>query len=210
LRRRALLLLLPILTLCPPGAGAADGYRLYEATAASVNREVLFLNDVIREQCLRRCVAMPGSPRENLSLEEARNKLIADTLALQEQRKLELGQVDNAVLAAQVKDAVGMMERCPSPCRVKISPGQVSEWVERKLLIRDFLRRRVAVFVEIKEEDVRREYRRRAAKSDNTGGLSEEAVRESLLREKEAEEVRNWYDRTASKSRIILSPLEER
>jgi hypothetical protein len=209
LRRRALLLL-TFLTLFPPGAQALDGYRLYEGTAASVNREVLFLTDVAREQCLRRCVSMPGSPQENLSLEEARKQLIADTLALQEQRKLELGQVDNAVLAAAVRDAAGWLERCPSRCGGKITPGELSQWVERKLLIRDFLRRRVAVFVEIKDEEVRREYRRRAAASDNTPGLTEEKVREEILRKKVDDEVRNWYSRAASKSRIILSPLEER
>jgi hypothetical protein len=209
LRPRALLLI-PLLTLFPPGAKALDGYRLYEGTAASVNREVLFLSEVNREQCLRRCVSMPGSPKEKLSLEEARSQLIADTLALQEQRKLELGQVDNAVLSAAVKDAAGGLESCHSNCRKNITPEELSQWVERKLLIRDFLRRRVAVFVEIKEEEVRREFRRRTAAADNTQGLTEEKVREELLRRKVDEEVRNWYNRTASKSRIILSPMEER
>jgi hypothetical protein len=208
--RRRVLLLIPILSLLPQGAGALDGYRLYESTAASVNREVLFLSDVTREQCLRRCVSMPGSPQENLSLEEARKQLISDTLALQEQRKLELGQVDNAVLAAAVKDATAWLERCPSKCGEKITPEDVSQWVERKLLIRDFLRRRVSVFVEIKDEEVRREYRRRSSSSDNAQGLTEEKVREDLQGRKEAEEVRNWYNRAASKAKIVLSPLEER
>ncbi len=210
MRRRALLLLLPFLSLTPPGAGAADGYRLYEATAASVNREVLFLSDVIREQCLSRCVEVPGSPQETLSLEEARERLIADTLALQEQRKLELGQVDNVVLAEEVQEALGRMDRCPSPCRGGITSQQVSEWVERKLLIRDFFRRRVAVFAEVRDEDVRREHRRRISLPGGAQGLTEEKVREELLKEKVAGEVRNWYDRAASKSRILLSPMEER
>ncbi len=208
--RRILFLLIPLLSLCASGALAADGYRLYEATAASVNREVVFLTDVVREQCMRRCVSMPGSPREELTLEEARERLIADTLALQEQRKLELGQVDNAVLAEQVREVSAMLEKCPSPCRAKVTSEQVAGWVARKLLIRDFLRRRVSVFVEIKDEDVQREYRRRTARSADAGGLTEEKLRDELMKEKVAEEVRNWYDRAASKSRIILSPLEER
>jgi len=204
-----LLLLLGLLAPASSRARAADGYRLYEATAASVNREVLFLTDVIREQCMRRCAAMPGSPRENLTLEQARGQLISDTLALQEQRKLELGQVDNAALAAEVARVGAMLRECPSPCRENITPTQLSEWVERKLLIRDFLRRRVAVFVEIKEEDVRREYRRRSAASDNAQGLTEKEVHDELLKERVEQEERNWYERAASKSRIILSPLEE-
>lgn len=209
-RRLPLLLLLGLLTPGLSVARAADGYRLYEATAASVNREVLFLTDVIREQCLRRCVAVPGSPRENLTLEQARDQLVYDTLALQEQRKLELGQVDNAALAVEVAKAGAMLRDCPSSCRDEITPAQLSEWVTRKLLIQDFLRRRVAVFVELKEEDVRREHRRRATTSDNTQGPTEEKVREELLAERVEQEVRNWYARAASKSRIILSPLEER
>jgi hypothetical protein len=187
-----------------------DGYELFESSAASVNREVLFLSDVRLEQCLLRCAAMPGSRGEDLSLEEARNRLIADTLALQEQRKLELGQVDNAALDAAVREAAARMEKCDSPCRAEIPPKRMPDWVERKLLVRDFLRRRVAVFVEVKDEDVRREYQRRAGRADGASGLSEEKVRQELLEAKVAQEVRNWYDRAASKSRIILSPLEGR
>ena len=209
MKRSVLFLLIPLLPLLPSATNAADGYRLYEATAASVNREVLFLTDVVREQCMRRCVAIPGNPPQDLTLEEARERLILDTLALQEQRKLELGQVDNAVLGAEVKEVAAMLESCPSPCRAEMSPEQVSEWVGRKLLVRDFLRRRVSAFVEIKDEDVRREVHRRAGKSGDTQAASEKQVREELLNEKVAEEVRNWYDRAASKSRIILSPLEE-
>jgi hypothetical protein len=208
-RRLLLLRLLPLLPLCAVAASASDGYRLYEATAASVNREVLFLTDVIREQCMRRCVAIPGSPRADLTFEQARAELISDTLAIQEQRKLELGQVDNAALAVELEGVRAMLAKCASPCRATIAPEQVSEWVERKLLIRDFLRRRVAVFVKVNEEDVRRAYRRRAAQAGGTRGLTEEQVKEDLLKERVAEEVRNWYERAASKSRIILSPMEE-
>ncbi len=187
-----------------------DGYELFESTAATVNKEVLFLSDVRLEQCLRRCAAMPGSGGEDLSLEEARNRLIADTLALQEQRKLELGQVDNAALAAAVLEAASRTAKCGSPCRGGIPPKRVADWVERKLLVRDFLLRRVAVFVEIKDEEVRKEYQRRAGRGDAAPGLTEEKVRQELREAKIAQEVRNWYDRAASKSRIILSPLEGR
>jgi hypothetical protein len=208
-RPRAFLLPVALLLLVPPRAGAVDGYRLFEATAASVNREVLFRSDVVLEQCLLRCAAMPGSREEPVSLAQARDRLISDTLVLQEQRKLELGQVDNAVLAATVAEAAGRMANCPSPCREDVTRDQLAEWVKRKLLIHDFFRRRVAVFVEIKDEDVRREYRRRAALGDNAQGLSEEKVREEMVDAKVAEEIRNWYARAASKSKVILSPLEE-
>jgi hypothetical protein len=35
-------------------------------------------------------------------------------------------------------------------------------------------------------------------------------VRRELLEQKAEREVRNWFDRVTSKSRILLSPLEER
>jgi len=207
--RRAFFLLF-LSALVPPCILAAGGYEFYEGTAATVNKEVLFLSDVIREQCFHRCAAMPGSREEDLSLQDARNRLISDTLALQEQKKLALGQVDNAVLAEQAREAVRRMEECPSSCREGISPQQISEWVRRKLLIRDFLRRRIAVFVEIKEEEARKEYQRRLEQGEAGPGLTVEKVRQELLKEKIDREVRNWYDRAASKSSITLSPLEER
>jgi len=208
-RPARLLLLLSLLSLLPArGLAAMDGFLLYEGTLASVNREVLFLSDVRREQCLRRCAAMPGSPREDLSLEEARDRRIADILALQEQGKLLLGQVDNAVLEEQSREAAARMAACASPCREDVSPARVSEWVERRLLIRDFLRRRVSAFVEIKDEEVQKEYRRRLALGEAAEGLSEERIREELLEAEIAREVRNWYSRAASKSTITLSPLE--
>jgi len=160
-RRVLFLLLLTILT--PPVARAADGYRFLEGTAASVNKEVLFVSDVRRERCLLRCAAMPGSEKEDLSLEEARSRLIADTLALQEHEKLALGQVDNATLADRVREAQARTAGCDLACREGISPGEIGKWVERKLLVRDFLRRRVGAFVEVKDDDVRREYQRRSA-----------------------------------------------
>src|SRR4030067_804535 len=40
--------------------------------------------------------------------------------------------------------------------------------------------------------------------------ISEGTVRKELLEEKAAREIRNWFDRATSKSRILLSPQEER
>jgi hypothetical protein len=204
-----LLLLLPQLLL-PWRADALDGYAFYEGTAAIVNKEVLFLSDVIRERCFLRCATMPGSGAEELSLDEARDRLIADTLALQEQAKLLLGQVDNAALAETAREAAERTAACPSPCRVEIAGSHVREWVRRKLLVREFLKQRVSAFVEIKDEDARREYQRRIAQGDAAQGLTEGKVRQELLEEKTAREIRNWQSRAASKSSITLSPLEEK
>lgn len=206
IRRVLFLLLLTILS--PPAARAAEGYRFLEGTAASVNKEVLFVSDVQRERCLLRCAAMPGSAKEDLSLEEARKRLIADTLALQEHKKLALGQVDNATLADRVREAQARTAGCDSPCREGISPEEVGKWVERKLLVQDFLRRRVGVFVEVKDEDARKEYQHRSAGGAAPPGLTEEKVRQELLEEKIGKEVRNWQARAASKSTITLSPME--
>ena len=185
-----------------------EGYRFFEGTAASVNKEVLFFSDVVREQCLLRCAAMPGSAEEEVSLEEARSRLISDTLAMQEHEKLALGQVDNATLADRAREAVARMAGCVSPCREGISPAEIGKWVQRKLLVRDFLRRRVGVFIEVKDEDVAKEFQRRSAEGGAAQGLTEEKVRQELLEEKIGKEVRNWYARAASKSTITLSPME--
>jgi hypothetical protein len=68
-RRGALSIRLAALfLLAAPGASALEGYRVYESTAASVNGEVLFLSDVVREGCFHRCAAMPGSDPEVLTL----------------------------------------------------------------------------------------------------------------------------------------------
>jgi len=207
LSRRVLLLLL-LTVLSPPAARAADGYRFFEGTAASVNKEVLFYSDVLRERCLLRCAAMPGSAVEDLSLEEARDRLISDTLAMQEHEKLALGQVDNATLADRVREAVARTARCDSPCREGITPAEIGKWVGRKLLVRDFLRRRVGVFIEVKDEDVRKEHQRRLAEGGTARDLTQEKVRQEMLEEMIGKEVRNWYARAASKSTITLSPME--
>jgi len=194
-----------------PGAGrAAEGYRVYESTAASVNGEVLFVTDVVREACFLGCGAMPGTEGERLSLREARDRLILDTLVLQEQRKLLLGAVDNVTLEGYAREAESRMAACPSPCKREIAAGETREWIRRKLLLRDFYNRRVAVFVDVKSDDVRKELARRSSSSGSGEEPTREEVREEMIEARIAEEIRNWQTRAASKSRIMLSPMEDR
>jgi hypothetical protein len=202
--------LLVLLFLSPGAARAADGYRVYESTAASVNGEVLFVSDVVWEACFLGCAAMPGSVEETLSLREARDRLILDTLALQEQRKLLLGAVDNGTMEGYAREAESRMAACSSPCKREIAPGGTREWIRRKLLLRDFFNRRVAVFVDVKRDDVRKELARRPSSPDNDAVQTREEVREEMLEARIAEEIRNWQTRAASKSRLILSPMEDR
>jgi hypothetical protein len=206
----ALPILLVLLFLSPAAARAAGEYKVYESTAASVNGEVLFVSDVAREACFLRCAAMPGSGEEILSAREARDRLILDTLALQEQRKLLLGTVDNATLEGYSREVESRMAACTSLCKREIAPGETREWIRRKLLLRDFFNRRVAVFVEVKEDDVRRELARRTSAPGNGAGPTWEEVRDEMLDARIGQEIRNWQSRAASKSRVILSPLEDR
>ena len=179
--------------------------------AATVNGEVIFLSDVIREACLAKCGVFPGDEPVDLSLSAARDRLIADTLVMQEQVKLELGAFDNAALREATARAGDILGRCPSSCAREVRPGQVRDYVERRLLVRDFLRKRVSVFVDVNEEEVQREIQRRGSRAGTSpADLSEETVRKELLEEKAAREIRNWFDRATSKSRILISPLEER
>lgn len=203
-------ILLVLLFLSPAAARAAEGYRVYESTSASVNGEVLFVSDVAREACFLGCAAMPGTGEEILSLRDARDRLILDMLALQEQRKLLLGAVDNVTLEGYVREAESRMAACSSPCRREIAPGETREWIRRKLLIRDFFNRRVAVFVDVKRADVRREVERRSASPGNDAVPTREEVREEMLDARIAQEIRNWQTRAASKSRIVISPMEDR
>ena len=202
--------LLVLLFLSPVAGRAAEGYRPYESTAASVNGEVLFVSDVVQEACFLGCAAMPGTGEETLSLRETRDRRILDTLALQEQRKLLLGAVDNVMLEGYVREAESRMATCSSPCKREIVPGETREWIRRKLLLRDFFNRRVAVFVDVKREDVRREHARRSSNPGNDPVPSREEVREEMLNARIAQEIRNWQTRAASKSKIILSPMEDR
>lgn len=198
------------LFLSPAAGRAAEGYRVYESTAASVNGEVLFVSDIAREACFLGCAAMPGTGKEIVSLREARDRLILDTLALQEQRKLLLGAVDNAALEGATREAESRMAACSSPCGREIAPGETREWIRRKLLLRDFFNRRVAVFVEVKDGDVRRELARRSSAPGNGAKPTWEEVRREMLNARIAQEIRNWQSRAASKSKVILSPLEDR
>ena len=198
----------------PPGGAeekGAEGYRIFEAMAATVNGEVIFLSDVIRETCLAKCGVFPGNEPVELSLSASRDRLIADTLVMQEQEKLELGAVDNAALREAAARAWDILERCPSSCAKEILPGQIRDYVERRLLVRDFLLKRVSLFVDVNEEEAQREIQRRASRlGTSPAEISEGTVRKELLEEKAAREIRNWFDRATSKSRILLSPLEER
>ncbi len=205
-----------ILSLIPlPIGNAEEGgtgeYRLYEATAATVNGEVLFLSDVVRERCLIGCGAFPGDERAVLSPPEARNRLIADTLVRQEEEKLALGTIDNAALQEAEAGALDIMRACPSPCAREVSGGQVREYAARRLLVREFLRNRVSVFVDVSEEVVQREIEHRASRTGvPAGDIPADVVRKELFDEETARETRNWFDRATSKSKILLSPLEER
>jgi hypothetical protein len=186
-------------------------YRLYEATAATVNGEVLFLSDVVREECLRGCGAFPGENAVLLSLPEARDRLISDILVRQEEEKLELETVDNTALQEAATEASKIMGRCLSPCAREMEDDQVRNYVARRLKVREFLRKRISVFVDVNEEEVEKEIRRRASRSgEGPGDIPAEIVRRELLEQKAEREVRNWFDRVTSKSRILLSPLEER
>jgi hypothetical protein len=187
------------------------GYRLYEATAATVNGEVLFLSDVVRESCLRACGAFPGDEAVALTLPEARDRLIADILVRQEEEKLALGTVDNTALQKAVAGGLAAMESCPSPCAREVSGKQVRDYTARRLLVREFLRKRVSVFVDVKEEELERAVQRRASRSGvRPEDVPREAVRKELLDESFAREIRNWFDRATSKSKILLAPLEGR
>ncbi|MGB3399633.1 MAG: hypothetical protein WBA34_05625 [Candidatus Deferrimicrobiaceae bacterium] len=187
------------------------GYRLYEATAATVNGEVLFLSDVDRESCLRACGAFPGEEMVMLSLPEARDRLIADILVRQEEQKLALGTVDNTALQKAVAGALAAMESCPFPCAREVSGEQVRDYAARRLLVREFLRKRVSAFVDVKEEELERAVQRRASRSGvRPEDVPREAVRKELLEESSSREIRNWFDRATSKSKILLAPLEER
>jgi len=203
-------ILLVFLFLSPGAGRAAEGYRIYESSAASVNGEVLFVSDVVQEACFLGCAAMRGTVKEILSLREARDRLILDTLALQEQRKLLLGSVDNVTLEEYAREAESRMAACPSPCRREVATGETREWIRRKLLIRDFFDRRVAVFVDVKSDDVEKELARRSSAPGSGPKPTLEQVRQEMLDERIAQEIRNWETRTASKSRVILSPMEDR
>lgn len=195
------------------GAEAAgpEGYHLYEATAATVNGEVIFLSDLEREVCFKACGAFPGDNAVRISLAQAREELIADALVRQEGEKMALGAVDNAILQETTERVLRNMAACSRPCARSVSAEQVRSHVERKLKVKEFLKNRVSVFVDVNEEEVEQEVEHRASRGGRKSGeISREAVRRELLDEKTAREIRNWLDRATSKSNIVLSPLEEK
>ena len=102
------------------------------------------------------------------------------------------------------------MAACSSPCKREIAPGETREWIRRKLLLRDFLNRRIAVFVEVKDDDVRRELAHRSSAPGSGAKPTWEQVRKEMLDARIAQEIRNWETRAASKSRLLLSPMEDR
>ncbi len=191
-------------------ARADDGFRLVEATAASVNGEVIFLSDVDREACIHRCGAFPGDEPVAMTPAQARDKLVSDTLVLQEQRKLGLGAPDNAALAEAAAATSARLAACADPCARSVGAGAAREFAARRLAVREFLARRISVFIEVSDEDVAAEIERRKGLGAGAADLAREKVRQDLFREKAAREVGNWYARAASKSRIVLSPLEEK
>ncbi len=196
--------------LASAAQAADDGFRLLDASAASVNGEVIFLSDLDREACFYRCGAFPGDDPAPMTRGQARDKLIADTLVLQEQKKLGLGAVDNAAVAEAAAATASRLAACADPCRETVDAAAAREFAARRLAVREFLSKRISVFVEISDDDVTMEIRRRESRGGLPAGeLSREKVREELFREKAAREIRNWYERAASKSRIALSPLEE-
>lgn len=206
---RFLLTIAVSVALAATGSAAPDEYRMIESVAASVNGEVVFLSDVAREACFYRCGAVPGLEAQEVSLSRAREKLVADTLVLQEQKKLGLGGVDNAALADATAKTLSRMRGCASPCEAAITEAEVRDLLRRRLLVRDFLEQRVGVFIEITDEDVRKEIDRHSRSGAPPEEISVEMVRKRLYEEKAAAEIRNWFARTTSKSRIVLSPLPE-
>jgi hypothetical protein len=206
---RAVLAVLASLLLSGTGAGDPGGYRLIESAVASVNGEVIFLSEVVREACFYRCGMAPAQEAQEMTPSRAREKLIADMLVLQEQRKLGLGGADNAALADAVAQAVSRKAECHSPCAAALSDAEIRDFLQRRIVVRDFLEKRVAVFIEVNDEEVRREIVSRTRAGAVPGDLREEKIRKDLFEEKAATGVRNWFARATSKSRIVLSPLEE-
>ena len=192
-------------------ASADDGFRLFDATAASVNGEVIFLSDLDREACFYRCGAFPGDNPAPMTPAQARDKLVSDVLVLQEQKKLGLGVLDNAAVADAAAGTSSRLAACADPCARTVGADAAREFAARRLIVREFLVKRISVFVEVSDEDVDTEVHRRESRGGAPpGDLSREKVRQELFREKAAREIQKWYERTASKSKISLSPLEDR
>jgi hypothetical protein len=195
----------------PYGGWPPGGYRLVEAAVASVNGEVIFLSDVEREACFYRCGAFPKDAPLAVDLAGARDRFIGTALVLQEQRRLALGEADNTALQETFARARARMAQCPDPCASRIGEEVLRDFIARRLLAENFLEKRISVFVDVSEEEIRSERERRLSRGGRTPEEpTEEALRGDLLREKTAREIGNWFSRAASKSRILLAPLGER
>jgi len=57
--------------------------------------------------------------------------------------------------------------RVPVPLQAGDHTAETREWIRRKLLIREFFSRRVAVFADVKRDDVQKEFERRSSSPDN-------------------------------------------
>lgn len=207
--RRFVLFLALILLLPGICAGGPAGYRLIESAAASVNGEVIFLSEVSREVCIHGCGMAPGEAPVEMTLSLARQRLVSDLLVLQEQRKLGLGSVDNAALSDAAAKAAARKAECASPCAAALSDAEVMEFLSRRILVRDFLEKRVAVFIEVNDEEVARESAARARAGAAPGDMAGEKIRRDLFEAKMVSGLQSWFARAASKSRIVLSPMEE-
>jgi hypothetical protein len=195
----------------PYGGRLPGGFRLVEAAVASVNGEVIFLSDVEREACFHRCGAFPGDAPLAVDLAGARDRYIDTVLVLQEQRRLALGDAGNTTFPEIFARARALMAQCPDPCASRVGEEALRDFVARRLLAQTFLEKRISVFVDVSEEEIRSERERRLSRGERTPEVTtDEAVRGDLLREKTAREIGNWFSRAASKSRILLAPLEER
>lgn len=207
--RQAVLAVLVSLLISGTCAGDPGGYRLIESGVASVNGEVIFLSDVVREACFHRCGIFPGMAARELSLSRARDNLIADVLVLQEQKKLDLGGPDNTAMAEAIAKAAARKAECASPCAAALSGAEIRDFLQRRTLVREFLEKRVEVFIEVNDEEARREIVKRTRAGASPDDIREEKVRKELFEEKVTSGLQSWYARAASKSRIVLSPLEE-
>lgn len=186
------------------------GFELFDASVATVNGEVLFLSDLRRETCLARCAAWPGASMTETTTEAVRDRMVSDAIVLQEQRKLGLGTVDNGVLASVSSEARKRLVACADLCVAGITDSFLADWARRRLLVRDFLDKRVNAFVDVREEDVRTEMDDRQDSGAAPEDSSEEVVRRDLRIAKAREELKNWFAKATAKARIVLSPLGER
>lgn len=187
-----------------------EGYVLVDATAASVEGEILFRSDVAREACLLRCGAIPGEKGREASFAEARRLLVEDTAILAEQKRLSLGAVDEGALrdaTASVRDRIA---ECREPCAATLGESVPREVARRRLLVRDFLERRVSAFVEVTDEEVERERALAAARrGEPVESVSVDEVRESLVAAKREKEIARWRESAVSKARVVLPRTEE-